>query len=971
MKKIKPKSLVALMMCCFLAGCGKKPTYTVTWIIDGEPHEETYEEGVSPSYKGETPSKVGDRKNTYTFTGWDKEISPVTGNITYTAEFSATLIDYTITWSVDNSETKEVYHFGDLPSFKGTTEKASDSTYDYQFRGWDKEIVPVENDTTYTAVYDSSFVEYTITWVVDGKTTEESYHYGEKPSFKGNTDKTADNTYTYQFKSWDKDIAPVTENTTYTALYDASYIDYTITWVVDETSTQESYHYGDIPSFKGSTEKAASAEFTYQFKGWDKKVKAVTGNETYTALYDQTKNKYTITWIIGDKTVTDEVEYGVVPEAPTDTEKDGNDEYTYTFLGWDKEVKAVSGNEIYTARYQETKNQYDVTFVNEGSELGRKKVTYGEILTASDIVAPEKEGLTFYGWKIENKEYTPTALPVITHAVTAEAIYKAAIEVRSVNHATEEVLSTKTVYFNPGEDYRIEADTKEGFVADKDYVKGTAKKNDSLTIHYSTLSVWDAESEEMTAVDENHYQISNSRQFAYFAQQVNSGNNYSGKTITLTSSLEINKDFPKIGTADDSFQGTFDGNNCSIRGIDISDTATRTALFYGITNATIKNVSLYGTAKAAQYGSVLVGRISGSTIENVTNYASLEQQGSANGAGAIAGSIVNGSTIRNSANYGDVTGTASNNKTAGIVGLIEGKGANSVHHSVNYGTIKGATLTGGIVGEVAAATSTESGVFDSENHGTIVSIAVAGSKKTATIGGIAGQITGAASTAKLNGCSNYGDVTGSTAIDSPVGGIVGENKSKTAEMSNLENYGNILSNSRTGGIVGNLAGALTDAKNHGTIQAEGTGTNKGCYAGGLVGVGFTGSSMEHCENDGSVITALRYAGGILGAIGSKATVTIKNCTNDGSVTAGTNGAGGITGGTIDTASTLTATSCTNNGAISGNNKVGGLVGCLWSSTSTLTACVNNGTYEATTAGTSYFGSEIGQTLEQYNEENAQ
>lgn len=968
MKKPNPKCLLTLTLCCFFVGCGKKPSYTVTWIIDGVEHTETYEQGATPSYKGNIPSKSGDKKNNYTFTGWDKEISPVTADVTYTAEFSSTLIDYTVTWSVDSKETKEIYHYGDLPSFKGTTEKVSDTTYSYQFKGWDKTVVPVESDTTYTAVYDASYIDYTVTWIVDGKATEENYHYGETPSFKGSTEKMADSTYTYQFKGWDKTLGPVEENTTYTAIYDASYIDYTITWIVDGTSTIESYHYGENPSFKGSTQKEADIEYTYTFKGWDKEIKAVTSDETYTAVYEQAKKRYTITWVIGEQTITEEVEYGTVPSAPTDTQKEGNEEYSYTFLGWDKEVKAVSGNETYTAQYQQTKNEYEITFVSEGKEIGKKQVPYGESPKVEDITVPEKEGLTFYGWKVEGKEYTIASLPVITHAVKAEAIFKAAIEVKSVNAITEETMKTKTIYYNPGEPYQVDAEAEEGYVADKDYVKGIAEKNTSLTIRYSTLSIWDGESEEMTAIDENHYQIANSRQFAYFAAQVNAGEHYDGKTITLTSSLEISKDFPKIGTADDSFQGTFDGSNCSIRGIAIDNTATRTALFYGISGGTIKNVSLYGTSKAAQYGAVLVGRASNSTIENVTNYASLEQQGAANGAGAIAGSIVNGSTIRSCTNYGSVNGTASNNKTAGIVGLLEGKGENSVHNSVNYGTVKGATLTGGIAGEVAAATTEGSGIYDSENHGTIISIATADSKKTAVIGGISGQITGVASTAKLKNCRNYGDVTGSTAIDSPVGGIVGENKSKTSEMNQLENYGNILSNSRTGGIIGNLAGTLSNSKNYGTVQAEGTGTNKGCYAGGLAGVGFSGSRFESCENTGDVITTLRYAGGILGAIGSKSTVTIQNCINNGKISAGNNGAGGITGGTIDTASTLNIASSTNNGAISGNNKVGGIVGCLWSSGSSLTDCINNGTYETTTESTSYSGDIIGQTLEQYNEE---
>lgn len=66
-------------------------TYTVTWVVDGNTTTETYNDGDTPSFKGST-DKASDGQYTYTFAGWSPSIAPVTGNVTYTAQYSKTEI---------------------------------------------------------------------------------------------------------------------------------------------------------------------------------------------------------------------------------------------------------------------------------------------------------------------------------------------------------------------------------------------------------------------------------------------------------------------------------------------------------------------------------------------------------------------------------------------------------------------------------------------------------------------------------------------------------------------------------------------------------------------------------------------------------------------------------------------------------------------------------------------------------------
>ena len=61
---------------------------TVTWIVDGVKTTQAYAYGDVPAYNG-TPTKAETPYYTYAFTGWDKELTAVTGDVTYTAQFQA------------------------------------------------------------------------------------------------------------------------------------------------------------------------------------------------------------------------------------------------------------------------------------------------------------------------------------------------------------------------------------------------------------------------------------------------------------------------------------------------------------------------------------------------------------------------------------------------------------------------------------------------------------------------------------------------------------------------------------------------------------------------------------------------------------------------------------------------------------------------------------------------------------------
>ena len=169
--------------------------------------------------------------------------------------------------------------------------------------------------------------------------------------------------------------------------------------------------------------------------------------------------------------------------------------------------------------------------------------------------------------------------------------------------------------------------------------------------------------------------ISNEAGLFWFAKQANAGNNFAGKTVTLANDIALTKAWTPIGIYTESkthFKGTFDGQNHTVSGVEVTENGTKGVGFFGkVYTGTIKNLTVEGTITATNCD--YVGGIVGhgyATISNCTFKGNVGSTKNTMQVGGIAGS--GGFTITNCSVYGNVTAEC---WAGGIVGNCQDGGA--------------------------------------------------------------------------------------------------------------------------------------------------------------------------------------------------------------------------------------------------------------------------------------------------------
>ncbi|WP_297945070.1 InlB B-repeat-containing protein [uncultured Fibrobacter sp.] len=227
----------------------------------------------------------------HTFEGWIPEISWVTGNTAYVASYSSEGNDkYTVTF-LDGSEVLQIIEVdaGETPVYTGETPAREPTvTNIWTFNDWRDQNGYGIDEIYENTVYMADFYEYVRHYNIvfhddDGSVMATVDHYYSQNVSTDEVTTKADTSDDYQVARWEPEFERVTGDAEYQVVYN-----YRVRYVDDEGNEvcwANYYAAGEIPDSYCTPQKSSTAEFTYEFAGWDKEFTAVTGPTTYTALF--------------------------------------------------------------------------------------------------------------------------------------------------------------------------------------------------------------------------------------------------------------------------------------------------------------------------------------------------------------------------------------------------------------------------------------------------------------------------------------------------------------------------------------------------------------------------------------------------------------------------------------------------------------------------------------------------------------
>ena len=291
----------------------------------------------------------------------------------------------------------------------------------------------------------------------------------------------------------------------------------------------------------------------------------------------------------------------------------------------------------------------------------------------------------------------------------------------------------------------------------------------------------------------------------------------------------------------DIFEGSFDGNGHTIKGINIPSS---------------KNYTYTG----------FLGRVGNfSYIENLGLEVTINVNGSSGYVGGVLAYSDASTQLVNDCYVNGTISTGSNFKSGHIGGIVGYSKNLDARRDINYTRISVGNVSGCYVGGIVGNTSGEVDIDCCANLGTFDTMSFSNSD-TNGVGGIVGYVTG---TTDIEDCVNYANITlsSSSKTSRHIGGILGYGEDNVG-IGTCVNYGNITGATNKqyiGGIAGRIGHQLVQHQvlwwwetdhvewkknyianciNYGSVSNQTTGSN-GC---GLVVGGFNGDLRGNYVN---------------------------------------------------------------------------------------------------------------------------
>ena len=411
----------------------------------------------------EDPQRTGWR-----FTGWDKEYTGVTADLTVTAQYE--ICRFTVAFmdgeTVISSQEVE---YGSDASLPENPSRPDEAWGKWKFAGWDGTYTGITKDETVRAVFEKVLNEYkAVFYDADGNVlSTQTVKHGGKAEEPTAPEKAADSQYVYVFKGWDADTENITSDTSFHPVYETksqvgsgtedTADTYQVTFMDGSTVLDvQEVEAGKDASVPADPVRPDEEWGKWRFTGWKGSYKNITKDETVYAVFEKVLNEYHVTFYDADENIlsTQTVKHGGKAEEPEAPEKAADSRYAYVFKGWDADTENITSDAGFHPVYEAKSlggsgtedipdtDTYQVTFMDGGTVLDVQKVKAGK--DASVPAEPSRPDEAwgkwrFTGWKGSYKN--------ITKDETVYAVFEKVLNEYHVTFcdADENILSTQTV----------------------------------------------------------------------------------------------------------------------------------------------------------------------------------------------------------------------------------------------------------------------------------------------------------------------------------------------------------------------------------------------------------------------------------------------------------------------------------------------------------------------------------------------
>ena len=372
----------------------------------------------------EAPVKASDAQYNYTFDRWldadgrTADLTSIDGDVRVYADFVRERRSYEVVFYVEGKaiSTQSVVTGTSAAVPAPEDVKAAIAAEEgviKTFITWDKAFNSITSDTAVNAIVERKYETRTVTfvWGLDGEHSDvQKVTYGtaaKAPDVDVMNIECEDGVFVFDgwqvqggvAVGWSSVKADMTVRAQYRK--NPKYVIVRFLDAYDEPIGEaQTVEYGKAATAPAQApQKAADAQYSYEFAGWDVAFEKVTSDLVVRPQFTQIPRAYSVTFVdadgvqIGDAQT---VEYGGAASAPQAPAKQPSVQYEYTFDKWvGGDLNNIVGDTEFSPTYAEKLRKYDVTFVYgkvDEPESGdyHEEIQQVEYGMAAD--APEEEG---------------------------------------------------------------------------------------------------------------------------------------------------------------------------------------------------------------------------------------------------------------------------------------------------------------------------------------------------------------------------------------------------------------------------------------------------------------------------------------------------------------------------------------------------------------------------------------------------